>query len=98
MPQTQTSLRSAFACGPPGRHGNGKGAGRDNLKKIRFSSCWQVFLACGLRGVSAQCGAAPESIEAQASGVFLNANGDVLTARHAVAGCRSLYVIKDGQV
>jgi len=43
--------------------------------------------------------AAPtESIEAQSSGIFVNADGDVLTARHAVIGCRSLYVVKDGKV
>jgi hypothetical protein len=38
------------------------------------------------------------SQEMQGSGVFLNAAGDVLTARHVVEDCRSLYVVKDGRV
>ncbi|HEY4317908.1 MAG TPA: serine protease [Herbaspirillum sp.] len=38
------------------------------------------------------------SQEVQGSGVFLNAAGDVLTARHVVKDCRSLYVVKDGRV
>ena len=36
--------------------------------------------------------------EASASGVFLNSSGDVLTARHAVIDCVSLYVVKDARV
>ena len=36
--------------------------------------------------------------EASASGVFLNEAGDVLTARHAVADCRSLFALKGGHV
>lgn len=36
--------------------------------------------------------------EVNASGVFLNDEGEVLTARHAVAHCRSLFVLKDGRV
>lgn len=38
------------------------------------------------------------ALETQASGVFLNANGDVLTARHAVAACKTIYATKDGRV
>jgi hypothetical protein len=38
------------------------------------------------------------NIEAQASGIFINQDGDVLTARHAVSHCKSLYVLKDGRV
>lgn len=34
----------------------------------------------------------------QASGVFINMRGDVLTARHAVLHCPSLFVVKNGQV
>ena len=34
----------------------------------------------------------------QASGVFINMRGDVLTARHAVSNCPSLFVVKNGQV
>lgn len=40
----------------------------------------------------------PRGLEGNASGVFLNEAGDVLTARHAVTGCRSLFVLKDGRV
>lgn len=36
--------------------------------------------------------------ESSASGVFLNADGDVLTAAHAVSACRSLFLIKGAQV
>lgn len=36
--------------------------------------------------------------EVNASGVFLNSAGDVLTAKHAVTGCRALYVVKDARV
>jgi serine protease DegQ len=35
--------------------------------------------------------------EVNASGVFLNDAGEVLTARHAVANCHSLFVVKDGR-
>lgn len=40
----------------------------------------------------------PSSLDAHASGVFLNAAGDVLTARHAVATCSTIYAVKDGRV
>jgi hypothetical protein len=40
----------------------------------------------------------PEFPDANASGVFLNAAGDVLTARHVVADCRTLFAIKGAQV
>jgi serine protease DegQ len=36
--------------------------------------------------------------DTNASGVFLNAAGDVLTARHAVTGCRTLFAVKGAQV
>ena len=69
-----------------------RAAGLIWLRQTLAAGCL-LCLSCG----STQ--AAPtESIEAQASGVFLNAEGDVLTARHAIAGCRSLYVVKDGKV
>ncbi|GGB95491.1 hypothetical protein GCM10007205_00890 [Oxalicibacterium flavum] len=38
------------------------------------------------------------AIDAHASGVFLNRQGDVLTAAHAVERCGTVYVLKDGQV
>lgn len=40
----------------------------------------------------------PAGVQVQASGVFINQAGDVLTARHAVSRCKSLYVVKDAQV
>lgn len=45
----------------------------------------------------AHAGEAPPP-DTNASGVFLNAAGDVLTARHAVADCRSLYAVKGTHV
>jgi len=74
---------------------------RKNLRRAARSTRLQknlaavcLFCSCS----SPTLAATAESIEPQASGVFLNADGDVLTARHAVAGCHSLYVIKDGKV
>ncbi len=37
-------------------------------------------------------------LDANATGFFVNDAGDVLTARHVVDTCQSLYLIKDGQV
>ncbi|WP_432241006.1 trypsin-like peptidase domain-containing protein [Herbaspirillum robiniae] len=34
----------------------------------------------------------------QASGVFINMHGDVLTARHAVSECKQIFVVKHGKV
>jgi len=42
--------------------------------------------------------AVSSGLQAHATGVFVNAGGDVLTAHHAVADCESLFVIKDGRV
>ena len=36
-------------------------------------------------------------LESQASGLFINAAGQILTAAHAVTGCASLYALKDGR-
>ncbi|KLU24879.1 hypothetical protein EOS_17950 [Caballeronia mineralivorans PML1(12)] len=38
------------------------------------------------------------ALEANATGFFVNDSGDVLTARHVVEACRSLFVIKDARV
>ena len=58
---------------------------------------WASFLlATAFAVLAGAVHAAPP--EANASGVFLNAAGDVLTARHAVADCRSLFALKDAQV
>lgn len=68
------------------------------MRSICFFAWRYALAACWLLGWSAHCAAAPDNFDAQGSGVFLNADGDVLTARHVVAGCRSLYVVKDGKV
>lgn len=47
--------------------------------------------------LAASPGDALPSLDAHASGFFINANGDVLTARHAVANCGSVYVVKDSR-
>jgi serine protease Do len=38
------------------------------------------------------------AIESNATGFFVNETGDVVTARHVVEGCRSLFLIKDARV
>lgn len=38
------------------------------------------------------------ALEPNATGFFVNDNGDVLTARHVVRTCQSLFLIKDGVV
>lgn len=38
------------------------------------------------------------ALEANATGFFVNDSGDVLTARHVVEACQTLFVIKDAQV
>jgi serine protease Do len=38
------------------------------------------------------------ALESNATGFFLNDDGDVLTARHVVEACQSLFLIKDSQV
>ena len=38
------------------------------------------------------------ALEANATGFFVNDRGDVLTARHVVQTCQTLFLIKDGQV
>ncbi|WP_233832486.1 S1 family peptidase [Paraburkholderia sp. ZP32-5] len=38
------------------------------------------------------------ALESNATGFFVNDNGDVLTARHVVEACQSLFLIKDAQV
>jgi hypothetical protein len=59
-----------------------------------------LALVCMPFAVQAQSQPQPSvrGLDAHASGVFLNAGGDVLTARHAVARCKSIYVVKDGHV
>ncbi|HCP78130.1 MAG: hypothetical protein CML16_14720 [Pusillimonas sp.] len=37
-------------------------------------------------------------LDVHATGVFINARGDVLTARHAVNDCSAVYVVKDTRV
>ncbi|HEY3600156.1 MAG TPA: serine protease [Paraburkholderia sp.] len=38
------------------------------------------------------------ALEPNATGFFVNDGGDLLTARHVVEACQTLFVIKDGQV
>jgi S1-C subfamily serine protease len=40
----------------------------------------------------------PSDLTPNASGFFVALDGSVLTARHAVDGCQSLFIIKDGHV
>ncbi|MGP1614985.1 MAG: S1 family peptidase [Pollutimonas bauzanensis] len=42
--------------------------------------------------------AGPSGPDVHATGIFLNAGGDVLTARHAVRDCSAVYVVKDARV
>ena len=42
--------------------------------------------------------AKPARLPVHASGVFINASGDLLTALHAVADCSAIYAVKDGRV
>lgn len=64
------------------------------MKHRRLLSLCLCVCACA-SGAAARAGGVPES---SASGVFLNAAGDVLTAAHAVASCQSLFLIKGTQV
>jgi serine protease DegQ len=59
-----------------------------------------VLALCGALVLAATAGTARGALPlvTNASGVFVNERGDILTARHAVANCRSLYAVKDGQV
>lgn len=61
-----------------------------------------LLAACGLllsaSAAQAQQNAVPRGLSAHASGVFLNADGDVLTARHAVQDCGTIYAVKDATV
>lgn len=63
---------------------------RSNLRRTAGA------LACVCLGAQAQ--PTPFALETSASGVFLNAQGDVLTARHAVVACKALHVVKGHRV
>lgn len=59
---------------------------------------WALIAAAAF-GAAPSCMAAPlATLQTQASGVFLNASGNVLTARHAVTDCAVVYAIKGNQV
>jgi serine protease Do len=73
------------------------------------SAVLTVLLACAAWDAAAQTIREPVMIapsqridtlplDANATGFFVNDSGDVLTARHVVDTCQSLYLIKDGQV
>jgi len=55
---------------------------------------WLVLLAAPAALAAADAVVPP----VQASGVFINMRGDVLTARHAVTDCRTVYVVKNTRV
>lgn len=66
---------------------------------------WHHYASeCLLALAAALCAASPclavpsATPQAHASGVFVNAAGDVLTARHAVADCAAVYAVKGRQV
>src|ERR1700744_3536253 len=76
---------------------------------VGISIALAALLACTAWDVAAQTIREPVMIapsthidslplDANATGFFVNDTGDVLTARHVVETCKSLYLIKDGQV
>lgn len=62
--------------------------------KSRVSGILALCAWCAAPVLHAQVSREPE---VHATGIFLNRQGDLLTARHAVEGCRRLYVVKDGR-
>lgn len=70
-------------------------AGSFRVAPARFPAWRRALLGLCLLGVGA-ASAAP--VLATASGVLLNDRGDILTAAHAVDGCRRLYAMKDDKV
>lgn len=56
-----------------------------------LAAAWFLSLSCCVH-------AQTMPVDTHASGVFINARGDVLTAHHAVTRCQTVYVIKDGRV
>ncbi|MBM0106350.1 trypsin-like peptidase domain-containing protein [Steroidobacter sp. S1-65] len=58
---------------------------------------WAAFALMAMSSLAGR-GVGAAELQTQASGVFLNAAGDVLTARHAVADCESLFLVKDGRI
>ena len=60
---------------------------------------WAVLAAAMAASAGhAQVREALPPLDVHASGFFLNDKGDVLTARHVVADCRAVYVVKDSRV
>ncbi|OVZ57923.1 hypothetical protein CDO44_16220 [Pigmentiphaga sp. NML080357] len=61
-------------------------------------------IAAGACAVAMPCASRAEpprlsiGADTHATGVFLNQQGDVLTARHAVDHCKDVFVVKDGKV
>jgi serine protease Do len=78
------------------------------LCQARLAACLSCLCACATSAV-AQTTREPvmipvtkhvdaSALDSGATGFFVNESGDVLTARHVVEGCQSLFVIKDAQV
>lgn len=73
---------------------------REKAAAVRSAvvGCFVVMLSIACMPLTAQAQTAARGLDAHASGVFLNAQGDVLTARHVVAACKTIYATKDGRV
>ncbi|MFH0129439.1 serine protease [Variovorax sp. EL159] len=69
------------------------------MPSARSSVRRRLLVSAGLSCVMAMAAAdAVVPPDTNASGVFLNEAGDVLTARHAVSDCRTLFAVKGAQV
>jgi len=68
------------------------------LRGSAFGLLLTVASACAAGASEIMSDGLPDLLEAHASGVFLNADGDVLTARHAVLDCRRIFVIRGRSV
>eukprot|EP01038_Epipyxis_sp_PR26KG_P019938 gene19938-28225_t len=69
------------------------------MPSARSSVRRRLLVSAGLSCVMAMAAAdAVVPPDTNASGVFLNEAGDVLTARHAVSDCYTLFAVKGAQV
>ncbi|WP_148255864.1 serine protease [Pusillimonas sp. T7-7] len=65
---------------------------------VRGAFALALTVCMGHAGAQPGRGVSRPALDAHASGILLNASGDVLTARHAVANCDALFVVKDARV
>lgn len=68
------------------------------MRRIRVALAFVPLIYVPVLAQAAPDMSSGKSLDTHASGVFLNAAGDVLTARHAVATCSTIYAVKDGRV